>query len=567
MARPREGDGIKRTIRQRGDKFYAYEVTSVMENGKKKTVSKYLGRMDPETNELLEKIPGKSAETRRKIAEQRNIEVLKEVRVADFGSTYLLDRIQRRIGLGNDLNDGFGTASASILSIAMTLIQCDGVFDAVEGTMNRTWVRELYSLEGSFDSGTLSRFTKKLGTSHEANIERFFEHRIRRNKGIVAWDTTTIGCNSDMDGLAEYVVNNKDNEDLKQVKVGLATDLRGVPLMYRHYAGNVSDMDTVRLLSTDIERFGGSDALFVMDRGFCSGWNLHFMVQNGYRFVVPATTGSKAIKKLLTDFNNTKDAEDLEHEGHMYKVWKTEIGIAEAEGRTKADGEQAYTFTLSGDENHSGKEKVTAYVCFDTKKYSDEVQNHKAMISSLKAAAEKIDAKDPVAEFRRKAGKAFRHFNVEADGRKVKVSVKPKSATFEDNRAGLFVMLASEGIDWETVMAAYDARRLTEQGFDRKKGESRRFYTSDKGTMKGREFLRFLDLMLRCELSAEIREANLSRTLTVDEVISSLGCIQVREYHGTRYVAEIDKRQRELFKIFNVPIPKEVDSGIQIFDF
>lgn len=145
--------------------------------------------------------------------------------------------------------------------------------------------------------------------------------------------------------------------------------------------------------------------------------------------------------------------------------------------------------------------------------------------------------------------------------------MKPKSATFEDNRAGLFVMLASEDIGWETVMAAYDARRLTEQGFDRKKGESRRFYTSDKETMKGREFLRFLDLMLRCELSAEIREANLSRTLTVDEVISSLSCIQVRGYHGTRYVAEIDKRQRELFKIFNVPIPKEVDSGIQIFDF
>ena len=343
----------------------------------------------------------------RKIAEQRNIEVLKEVRIADFGSTYLLDHIQRRIGLGNDLNDGFGTASVSILSIAMTLIQCDGIFDAVEGTMNRTWVRELYSLEGAFNSGILSRFTKKLGTSHEAIIERFFEHRIRRNKGIVAWDTTTIGCNSDMDGLAEYVVNNKDNENLKQVKVGLATDLRGVPLMYRHYAGNVSDMDTVRLLSTDIERFGGSDALFVMDRGFCSGWNLHFMIQNRYRFVVPATTGSKAIKKLLTDFNNTKDAVDLEHEGHMYKVWKTEIGVTKADGRTKANGEQAYTFTLFGDENHSEKEKVTAYVCFDTKKYSDEVQNHKAMISSLKAAAEKIDAKDPVAEFRRKAARPY----------------------------------------------------------------------------------------------------------------------------------------------------------------
>ena len=42
MVRPRDGDGIKRTIVKRGDRFYAYEITSVMENGKKRTVSTYL---------------------------------------------------------------------------------------------------------------------------------------------------------------------------------------------------------------------------------------------------------------------------------------------------------------------------------------------------------------------------------------------------------------------------------------------------------------------------------------------------------------------------------------------
>ena len=109
-------------------------------------------------------------------------------------------------------------------------------------------------------------------------------------------------------------------------------------------------------------------------------------------------------------------------------------------------------------------------------------------------------------------------------------------------------------------------RRLTEQGFDRKKGESRRFYTSDKDAMRGREFLRFLDLILICELSAELREADLGRTVTVEGAISSLDCVQVREYHGTRYVTEIDKRQRKLFEAFGVPIPKEAVSGELIFD-
>ena len=70
--------------------------------------------------------------------------------------------------------------------------------------------------------------------------------------------------------MAEYVINNKANEPLGQVKVGIATDMRGVPLMYRYYAGNVSDMDMVKNLADDIRSYGKEDALFVIDRGFCN---------------------------------------------------------------------------------------------------------------------------------------------------------------------------------------------------------------------------------------------------------------------------------------------------------
>ncbi len=566
MARPRQGDGIKRTIRQRGDKFYAYEITSVMENGKKKTVSKYLGRVDPETKTLMEKIPEKSKEARQKISEQRSIEVLRDIRVADFGATYFLDRIQRRLGMGEDLNKSFGNISVSLLSIAFALMQSNGTFDSVEGILRRTWTRDMYGLEGVLDSGTLSKMTKNIGVSAQANIDRYFECRVRRTKGIVAWDTTTIGCHSDMGGLAEYVVNNKDNEDLKQIKLGLATDLRGVPIMYKHYPGNVSDMDTVKNLASDIAGYGGGDVLFVMDRGFCSGWNLRFMIRNGYRFVVPAVTSGKAIKKLLTDFRSSKDAKDMEHNGHMYRVWETELGISKAEGRTKADGDQAYSFTLPGDEGHASEGKLRAYVCFDSKKYSDEVQSHKKMVYELMEFAESIDAKDPVAEFRKKAGNAFRYFSVEPDGRKVEVTQRPKSASFEQNRAGLFVMLASEGIGWDVMMTAYDARRLTEQGYDRQKGKNRRCRTFDKETMKGRFFLEFLVMTLGCEIAAEIREAGAAGDLTVDGVIASLDCIQVREYHGARCISEIDKRQREMYKAFDIPVPTEATRGELIFD-
>ena len=130
----------------------------------------------------------------------------------------------------------------------------------------------------------------------------------------------------------------------------------------------------------------------------------------------------------------------------------------------------------------------------------------------------------------------------------------------------MIVMLSSKELDWHTVMRAYDARRLTEQVFDRKKGESRRFRTSDKAAMKGREFLLFLDLMLRCEMSAEIREAKLERPMSVESAVSMVDCVQAREYNSVRTIREIDRKEREIFKTFDVPIPKEVLTGQLIFD-
>ncbi|MBQ7702374.1 MAG: transposase [Candidatus Methanomethylophilaceae archaeon] len=537
-----------------------------MENGKKVTVSKYLGRVDPETKELLPKIPEKSADTRRKIAEQRSIKMLESIHVADYGAVYLLDHIQRSIKVGEDLNTAFGNVAVQILAVSMTLVQCGGVFDAVEPTMKRTWIKRFYNLLGSQGSSTMTDLSKKIGTDGQANMEKYFRCRIARNKKLVAWDTTTIGCNNEMGGLAEYVKNNKDDEDIPQVKLGIATDIRGVPLMYRHYAGNVSDMDTVKLLANDIGHSEDSEVLFVMDRGFCSGWNIRFMIDNGYRFVVPATVSGKATKRLLTRFVQEGKAVDMRFNDRMYKVWETELGIKADVGRTKADGDQAYTFTTEEDEGHGECGAITAFVCYSYKKYADEMQSQREIIDSLLKKASEIDCKDPVARFRRIAGKAFRHFEVEADGHKVIVKEKKKSKSFQENRAGLFILLATKGTDWSSAMQAYDARRLVEQAFDYKKEDGHRFGTPDKESMKGREFMRFIALTLRCEIAAKIREAGKEDWITGESAIASLDSIQAREYEGTRIISEIDKRQRTILEMLGAEVPTEVLTDRLIFD-
>lgn len=558
MARPRQGDELKRTIRRRGDKLYAYEMTSVMENGKKKTVSRYLGRVDPETNELMEKVPEKSMEARRKTSEQRCMDIIRDVRVADFGATYFLDQIQRKLGMGEDLDRSFGNISAGMLAIASALLQSDRGFGGIEGSVRRTWIRDMYGLEGTTDSDALSDMAKSIGIVANINMDRYFGCRVRRSKGIVAWISPAV--ENKMSGEAEDFADDHDDEEPERAAVALAADSRGVPVMYRICPGNGSDMDAIERLASDMERLGGGDAVFVMGEESGSAEILRSMIGNGHRFAAPAAASDKAVRKLLAGFRSAKDAEDLTHDGHAYTVWKTEIGIAEATGKAGADASRGYAFTLPGDEGHASEGKLAAYVCFDSEKYSDEVQRHTKMIYRLKRLAERIDAEDPVAAFREKAGKAMRYFDAEADGRKVRVAEKPRLASFEEKRAGLSVVLASEDVGWKVMMAAFDAKKHAERGFGTD-SKGRSFPASCGETMDGREFLEFLGLTIAREIEAEIREAGMAGGLTVEEVISCLNCIRIREYHGTRCITGVDNPQRKMLEAFDVPVPQEARSG------
>ena len=563
MVRPREGDDIKRTIVRRGDKFYAYEVTSVMENGKKKTVSTYLGRVDPVTGDLLPKIPEKTAENRRKIAKEKEIAILEGVSSKEYGAAYLLHKVQQRMSLGEDLMRAFGNSGKIVMAAAMAYLMEPGAFRIIDSTLERTYIRELYDLRSSLDSGTLSDFTRNLG-ERSMNIDRFFELRVKGSDGLVAWDTTTNGTYSELDQMAEYVASNKDGENIKQTKTGFATDMRGIPLMFRHYPGTISDIATVDRMVSDIRRYGKEDALFVFDRGFVSGANVKHLLDNGIRFTAPANTSSKAIKTLMSRFVKTNESQDLIHDGHAYKVWMTRIGIAEAD-RLTADGSQAYSFTVSGDAGHGKNGMLNAYVCFDSKKFSDEVQSHKMMLDDLKRKAAEIECKDPVARFKKMAGRAIRHFDVQADGRKVVVREKQNSISFAENRAGVFVMLSSSDLDWPMVMTAYDARRLTEQAFDFSKSEDRRHRTPDKHTMIGRSMIRFVALILKCELCAEIRESG-RREMSVGQAIGYLNTINCLSYGSSSALSEISKNCRSIFGLFGVDVPKEPISGVEVCD-
>ena len=77
-----------------------------------------------------------------------------------------------------------------------------------------------------------------------------------------------------------------------------------------------------------------------------------------------------------------------------------------------------------------------------------------------------MDESNPIKAFKKRASKAAKYFDIKADSRKVVLTEKQNARTYNENRTGMFVMPCSDDISWEIMIAAYDARRLTEQAFD-----------------------------------------------------------------------------------------------------
>jgi len=564
MARKMGEDGPKLQIREINGHYYAYTSTSAMVDGKKKTTNTCVGRYDPETQTVIPKKPRKSkAEYERIRAERTPVVDLSRISSRNYGAAHFLDALQRKIFLGEDLRRAFGMPAKALLSCAMALTINPGPFSSIEGTFECNHLRQFYGVEMSVDSRSMSEFTHTIGGNAPC-IDTFFECRVTRGNGLLAWDTTTNGTYGDLGGMAEWGAS-KDEENLKVVKRALATDLRGIPLMYRFYPGSLSDIATVERLENDIQRYGRKDCLFVMDRGFGSGTNLHRMLECKRRFVIPAKLESKAVKSALTEFKRTKERRTLVYDNHAYQVWKTEIGLKESD-RLNADGTRAYDMTFKTDEGHAADGCMTAYLCYDTKKYSDEVQNRELLIDSLQEYARNMDSANPVKEFRKRAGKAARYFTITADGRRVTLKEKGNARSFDDNRAGVFVMLCSGDVSWELMMASYDARRLVEQVFDTEKEQDRRLRTADPVTLEGRYFVQFIAQILQAEIKAVLREKDVDSKYTMENILSTLNTVNALSYGNQNALSEITKNVRRIMDLFEMDVPDKPLYNQEVMD-
>ena len=531
----------------RGDKKYAFRSTSRREPGKKYpvTVKEYLGVVDPETGAIIPK----------KVKSESLKFSLKDgsFRIKDYGNVMVAKKVCDDIGLLDDLSLSFGNADKAIMCLAMAQAMSPTPFMDTQITLESTYIREIIGIgEMDFSSQRMSEITQMLGEAGNC-MEDLFTLRAKRFAGDrFLYDLTSQSTYSDLGGFGEWG-KNRDGEALRQINIGLATSSKGDPIAFEIFPGSVSDITT-------LERFAGSmnkkvpGCTLVMDRGFESASNAAMMMQENIDFVMPATVNSKAVKKLLTDFapEVSKPEYDRIHDGHVYSVKERMLGLRETE-----DG---WEYVADDDPEFDSCElRLKAYVCFDSKKRSDDEQELKMALAAKIKELEGKKFDNPVKSFIKKAGWTSKYLEYTLDDKgKMHIEYRNNAMTFFRNRAGMFIMLTPK-MDWETSMTAYDTRNNVEMAFDIFKNEldGKRGRTGDPVRARGRLFIKFLALMIRVRMQLTVSESDI-KGLTVDNMLMSSSTYKIIDDRGLKVRNEKTKRVREIFQLFGVEDPAQL---------
>ena len=274
---------------------YVYESTSYWDKEKRQSRAKRkcIGRLDPETNEV---IPTRKRKTPTGEAEAKPGP--DPITVSDrkfYGATYLFDRIGEQIGVIDDLKACFPDNYRQILSIAYYLI--------LENKNPLSRFPHWAAIHRHPYKGTISsqRSSALFATITEEARQGFFrlQGKRRTDKEFLAYDSTSISSYSQCLRQVRYG-KNKDHEHLPQINLTLLFGQQSrLPFYYRKLAGNIPDVKTLKKLLNDMDTLGHKKFKVVLDRGFFSAANINDLYKHHMKFLIAAKTSLKIVKDNL----------------------------------------------------------------------------------------------------------------------------------------------------------------------------------------------------------------------------------------------------------------------------
>lgn len=521
-------------VQPRGNgKYYLYEGRSVWNPEKGMSVQKrvYLGACDEDGNLLKD------------VKHQRVVTVS-----PSYGPYRLLADLCEKNGLRKTLVNVYGRDDGlRMLALAILGVVEPGSVRQTADIVDDTYIRELLALDCGFSQSAVCRFIQKIGrdTGHAAKLVDAMAPR----SGAVIFDIVCLGTDSELLDYAE-VGRKMRITGSKQVNLGLVHSMEdGLPFMYRVYPGSISDVVTLRNLTSDLDSMGVKPIEMVMDRGFFSHSNVvHMMgLDSGFTMPVPA---KNAIFKLLV-------SESVEHiqsplntdilNGSVVRAYETRVFVGRKGFEKTTDaGEMTLRALVVQDDEARTDEIATLY------RHLRELEDHAKTVPW-----EEFDENDLPSTYEKYA--SLLEYSEGPDGMTA-TQRRRKAISARENACGRFVFLTTSDEPWLVIFARYRQRNDVEYDFSELKSDLEPAVKgrSDHDSMEGGLLINLLSLRIRTDLLNRMRDAGMTDRKGPKDVLRTLGKLRISQIGGKWRLNEVTKAQREIFEKLGVEIEGKI---------
>ena len=521
---------------------YAYETTYYWDKEKQQSRSKRIciGKVDPVSGEIVPtrgRAKKGESKTPKALPARTGPVSYTETKHLYFGATYLLEQFADQIGLTTDLKQCFPDIYKKLLSVAFYLVLEDN---------NPLYRFEKWNLTHKHPYGqdiASPRSSEMFASITDDQIAKFLRLQAKRRVEDEYWayDSSSFSSYSETLKQAQWG-KNKENDRLPQINLLLVFgEKSGLPFYYRKLAGNIPDSKTVKHLLEDLDILGFGKAKFVMDRGFYSNDNINGLYREHVKFLVGVKLSLSFIKKNL---------DEVYDDIRMFNNFD--------------EGLNTYGLTVSAEWNYTQdrpykgdtieeKRRIYIHYYYSIERGADEEQ---AFDKRIKEYCDELLEGKPVEDHKKAYARFFEVKDTPVRGRQV--YYKEDEIKAARKYIGYFALITNEKMDAFTALHLYRMKDVVEKAFGNLKERlnMRRLLAKSEKNLDGKVFNEFIALILISHLDHKMKETDLYKTYTMQQLLDKLDVLECYEDEKRALrIGELLDKQADIYRTLGVELP------------